>query len=134
MERNHNKVLLLEYEMEFHELDTSPSYKDVIQFQGAERTNKGGRTAFMLRYEGKPKYDEQIKAIIAQKMPRTDDTRLQKYGYFTRRSGDDLFARDKSEHKRALEGLTWSTKHFIFVNDQRNTLISWGNFERFINV
>ena len=57
-EWNGPKFLLGENVTEFHELKTSHSCKDVINFQEAQRTIQQGCTTFLQNHEGKPKYGE----------------------------------------------------------------------------
>ena len=129
--RNGNAFLLTDNVWEFHTLETVPSYEDVIGYQDAEQINKESRASFIRNYEGKPRYDDQIQAIIAKKISKPDDTRLHPCGYYERRAGDDPFARGKSEKEKSIDGLKLATSRFISVHDHRDTLMSWGNTDRF---
>ena len=82
--------------MKFHDLEAAPNYEDVMKFQEAERTNQGARGAFLQKYKGTPKYDEQIMDIIAHKMSHHEGMGLRKCGYFIRRCGNPVET-DKSK-------------------------------------
>ena len=74
--------------MGFHKLETSPRYEHVIKFQKVQRTNHPAHTTSLQKYEGKPKHDDQIMAITAQKMSNLENERFQKYDSIKSRYGN----------------------------------------------
>ena len=89
--------------MGFHKLETSPRYEHVIKFQKVQRTNHPAHTTSLQKYEGKPKHDDQIMAITAQKMSNPENERCTKYDSITSRDGN-VVATGNSEQQEQWKG------------------------------
>ncbi len=83
-----------------------------MKFQQAERSTSLSQTKFLGTYRHKSKYDQQIMAIIAEKMARPGRG-VRPCGYYKRLGGDDPLASGKSEEEQVQDGFQDATKRFF---------------------
>ena len=87
-----------ESQSEFNHIKSTKTYNDVMEFQKAARVNTGGCQSFLQGYGNRPTYNQQIEAIIVEKMTHPEKGH-RPYGFWIRKANKDWkrcpYAKDK---------------------------------------